>query len=197
MNVSPSTIPAHLSGNLRTRMKNEGAASNFGPKNDVSPPNLSASFLSSRQSHIDFQAMLIENEINLSQSAGNDSKSGPHHNQDLSLALSKGVVNPIDWVAKSDIELFQKTTGKSIKDGNIVDQDGSISTSQECAEFLGAIYEMRNFGTFDHDGQPRSIDKIITANDIGDYINHHQKQMSINQLEMLRKSMSHILVGQV
>lgn len=54
-------------------------------------------------------------------------------------ALSHGGVNPAEWLSPSDISLFEKTTGGTIKDGVIYDKNGVANGSQANADLVFAL----------------------------------------------------------
>ncbi len=129
--------------------------------------------------------------------ASNDGGAGPHSSASVSLqaslagrALDKAaegagveekqnskVINPADWIEPSDIALFEKVTGYTIKDGNIVNPDGTRPKESEVqgdpASFLMGLFHMRNYGTFDSSGQPTPISGEITATDLSAFMRYN------------------------
>ena len=49
-------------------------------------------------------------------------------------ALSHGGVNPAEWLSPSDISLFEKVTGSTIKDCVIYDKNGNKNTNQSVTD---------------------------------------------------------------
>jgi hypothetical protein len=90
------------------------------------------------------------------------------------------VVGPADWLTQSDIDLFHAATGGTIKNGVIYDKNGDVSDSDSDGALVNALFDMRNYGTFDSSDQ--NLVKIngsaITADDIKNYIQHYQRSGS-------------------
>lgn len=88
-------------------------------------------------------------------------------------------VGPADWLTQSDIDLFHATTGGTIKDGVIYDKNGDVSTSNSDGALVNALFDMRNYGTFDSSDQNLvKINGTITADDLKNYIQHYQRSGS-------------------
>jgi len=85
-------------------------------------------------------------------------------------------VGPANWLTQSDIDLFHATTGGTIKDGAIYDKNGNVSTSNSDGALVNALFDMRNYGTFDSSDQNLvKINGTITADDLKNYIQHYQR----------------------
>jgi len=95
----------------------------------------------------------------------------------LSAAMSKGVVNPADWLSTSDKALFEKTTGQFLKDGRVVDKDGNDAGTPETAALINTLFEMRNFGTFGANGR-QLVNGDISADDLRAYMNFNRGNTS-------------------
>jgi len=109
--------------------------------------------------------------------------------------MAKGnIVNPADWLEPSDIALFEKVTGYTIKEGKIVDQDGNPppdpgkGASPE-GNLLFSLYHMRIYGTFDGNGQPGLITGEITKADLRAFISHGAANLT-NDRRLLDKALS-------
>jgi len=118
------------------------------------------------------QSALSANAINKASEAGSQTQPRPGlPGSSLAAALSNGGANPTEWLSQSDVDLFHAATGGTIKDGVIYDKNGNVNTDQGMSDLVNALFDMRNFGTFSSDQQPRAISGAITAQDLQGYIN--------------------------
>jgi hypothetical protein len=97
----------------------------------------------------------------------------------LAAAMSKGVVNPAEWLSPSDIKLFEQATGGTIKDGVIYDKDGNVNGDQANSDLVNSLFDMRNFGTFSA-GQPRLIAGDISVDDLKAFIDYNRSNSAVN-----------------
>ncbi|MFK3781798.1 hypothetical protein, partial [Agrobacterium sp. NPDC089420] len=97
----------------------------------------------------------------------------------LAAALANGVVNPVDWLSPSDIALFEKTTGSTIQDGYIYNEDGTPNTDPAKADLINSLFQMRNLGTFSG-GQPKLLNGDITADDLKAFISYNRSNSAVN-----------------
>jgi hypothetical protein len=99
-------------------------------------------------------------------------------------ALSHGGVNPAEWLSPSDISLFEKVTGGTIKDGVIYDKSGVAYGSKSDSDLVNALCDMRNCGTFSANSQLQMVQGAITVNDIQGYINHYAAKTTPNPINI-------------
>lgn len=97
----------------------------------------------------------------------------------LAAAMSKGVVNPAEWLSPSDIKLFEQATGGTIKDGVIYDKDGNVNGDQANSDLVNSLFDIRNFGTFSA-GQPRLISGDISVDDLKAFIDYSRSNSAVN-----------------
>ncbi|MDH4411791.1 MAG: hypothetical protein QE484_00685 [Rhizobium sp.] len=97
----------------------------------------------------------------------------------LAAAMSRGVVNPAEWLSPSDIKLFEQATGGTIHDGVIYDKDGNAYGDPANSDLVNSLFDMRNFGTFSG-GQPRLITGDISVNDLKAYIDYNRTNSALN-----------------
>lgn len=97
----------------------------------------------------------------------------------LAAAMSRGVVNPAEWLSPSDIKLFEQATGGTIKDGVIYDKDGNVNGDQANSDLVNSLFDMRNFGTFSA-GQPRLISGDISVDDLKAFIDYNRSNSAVN-----------------
>lgn len=97
----------------------------------------------------------------------------------LAVAMSRGVVNPAEWLSPSDIKLFEQATGGTIKDGVIYDKDGNVNGDQANSDLVNSLFDMRNFGTFSG-GQPRLITGDISVDDLRAFIDYNRSNSAVN-----------------
>lgn len=138
-----------------------------------------------------------QNALNASLAAAALEKAGP---QDLGVisrgakgatleeAMSKGVVNPADWLSESDVKLFEQTTGGTIVNGVIFDKNGNESNSEADADLVQALFDMRNYGTFDAEGNLATLKGDITAADFRGFIDHYRSNTGTFDMQTLQKA---------
>lgn len=84
------------------------------------------------------------------------------------------VINPAEWISQSDIDLFHKVTGGTVKDGVIYDSNGNVDTSSRSMLLVDGLYEMRNYGTFDNVENRIEIHGAITVSDLQGFIHQYR-----------------------
>jgi hypothetical protein len=104
-------------------------------------------------------------------------------------AGSHGLVNPAEWLSPSDISLFEKVTGGTIKDGVIYDKNGNENTNQSVTDLVCALCDMRNMGTFDGNGQPKLVAGAITANDMQGFIARYKDNKGAFNMDILNSAL--------
>lgn len=105
-------------------------------------------------------------------------ESGEPTSLEAALASSR-MVNPIDWLAKSDLVLIQQTTGAVIQDGKVYDESGNAFESQATSDLINILYELRNYGVPDG-SRVVALKGAITAADLEKYIHHYESSWSGN-----------------
>ncbi|MBN8952512.1 MULTISPECIES: hypothetical protein [unclassified Rhizobium] len=102
-------------------------------------------------------------------------------------------INPADYLIASDIKLYEKTTGGTIKDGVLYDKDGNVNASQANMDLVCAMYEMRAHGTFSSRDQSRTLlSGDITAADLRSFIEHYSKNPGAYDMDILDRALGEV-----
>lgn len=146
-----------------------------GQRANKSSSGSSLSGISYSQGYTAFQQSLAASNLSGSASTSNSAQTNVE-GLTLDEVKARGrVINPADWLSQSDVDLFHKVTGGTIKDGVIYDSAGNEDTSNRSLDLVGNLYQMRDHGTFDGNGNRVGISGSITADDLQQYIDHFSK----------------------
>ncbi|MFK0166940.1 hypothetical protein [Rhizobium sp. NPDC090279] len=141
-------------------------------KSSAIPPSTGPSY---GRGYTSFQQSLAASYLDGSASLSSSSAMKNAEGLTLAEASSKGTINPADWLSQSDKDLYHKVTGGSIKDGIAYDADGNPDWSERSQNLIDSLYQMRNYGTFDSQGNMTAITGTITASDRQGYIDHYSR----------------------
>lgn len=109
---------------------------------------------------------------------------------ELSAALRKGLVGPENWLSQSDLELFRKVTGKSLRNGSFIDNNGQKSQlSKPESDLLNDLYQARNYGILGEYGFVLMSGKNLSSEDIEHILKYVKSQEPKRNLDLLERAL--------